>query len=368
MAELTAPTTVLTDTPSQSRRFRSAIRFGGLRIKLVLGFTLVFTLIFGLAYYWFYSFSTASAIQRLAEDLQNTLEGAAALVNGDAVADLIANVPTDGSTYPTDQRYWDHVHFLYTVNKFEPRAFAYTYQAGPGKDQVTWIGSVGAAPQLFETPVGVKLGEVCTNGEGCQLEDNFAALYDGKTVVDSEVYTDNWGSWISGSAPFYDSNGKLVGALGLDFRADYVQQVQTRILDQVAVSFGVTYGALFILVNILSRALTRPIRKFARLAEHVGEGQYDDIDDLDGLKRGIWRDETNALAEIFSEMINKVRQRETDLKRRVNELKIKIDQSKANEQVSEIVGTDFFEHLTTRAGDIRARRRNGDGVVVSDSN
>jgi methyl-accepting chemotaxis protein len=199
------------------------------------------------------------------------------------------------------------------------------------------------------------------------LEDNFAALNDGKTVVDSEVYTDKWGSWISGSAPFYDSNGKLVGAMGLDFRADYVQQVQTRILDQVVVAFAVTYGALFILVFFVARALTQPIRKFARLAQVVGEGDYDDIDDLNGLKRGIWRDETNALAEIFSEMINKVRQRETELKRRVNELKIKIDQSKASEQVREIVDTDFFEHLTARASDIRSRKRNPVSSPVPES-
>lgn len=358
MAEMTVPATTLKPAEPAAKPFRANVRFGGLRVKVVFGFTLVFTIVFGLAFYWFYSFSTASAFQRVADDLRGTLEGAAALIDGDAVADLIKNVPADGASYPEDNRYWDHVHFLYTINKLEPRAFAYTSHAGPDKNQVTWIGSVGAAPELFEEPIGVKLGEVCTDGQGCNLDDNFATLYDEKTVVDSEVYTDNWGSWISGSAPFYDSNGKLVGALGLDFRADYVQEVQTRILDQVVVAFAITYSTLFILVYFVSRALTQPIRKFARIAQHVGEGQYDNLDDLNGLKRGVWRDETNALAEIFGEMVSKVRQRETDLKRRVNELKIKIDQSKASEQVAEIVETDFFEHLTNRASDIRARKRN----------
>lgn len=359
MAEMVAQTNPIYNTKSQSMQSDGRVRLGGLRAKVVLGFTLIFTLVFGIAYYWFYSFATTLAIQRVAEDLQGTLEGAAALIDGDAVADLIQSVPADGTSYPQDQRYWDHVHYLYTINKLEPRAFAYTYRAGPEENQVTYIGSVGAAPELFETPIGVKLGETCTNGDGCNLEDNFAALHDGKTVVDSEVYTDKWGSWISGSAPFYDSKGNLVGAVGLDFRADYVHQVQQSILDQLLISFSLVYGALFILVYFVSRALTKPIREFARLAEHVGEGKYDDIDDLNGLRRGFWRDEINSLAEIFGEMVTKVYQRETELKRRVQELKIKIDQTRAKEQVSEIVDTDFFEHLTSRASDIRSRKQNG---------
>ncbi|MEZ4670604.1 MAG: hypothetical protein R3E39_22085 [Anaerolineae bacterium] len=357
MAEITIQPT-LSSKPAQIPAITNNVRFGGLRFKVIVGFTLVFTLVFGLAYYWFYSFSTTAAVQRVADDLKATLEGAAALVDGDSLAKLIVDVPADGTSYPTDQRYWDHVHFLYMINKLEPRAFAYTFRNGPSKNQVTWIGSVGAAPELFDPPIGVKLGEVCTNGDGCNLDDNFEALNDGKTVVVPDVYTDKWGSWLSGSAPFYDSKGNLVGGLGLDFRADYVQEVQNKILDKVVVAFAITYGALFLLVYFVAGALTNPIRKFARIAQLVGDGQYDNVDDLVGLKRGFWRDETNALAEIFGDMVGKVRHRETELKRRVNELKIKIDQSKASEQVREIVDTDFFEHLTNRAGDIRARRRN----------
>ncbi len=366
MAQMAAQSTTLTNPQAQSKQLDNHVRLGGLRVKVVLGFTLVFTLVFGIAYYWFYSFATTLAIQRVAEDLQGTLEGAVALIDGDSVADLIQNVPADGVSYPEDQRYWDHVHFLYTVNRLEPRAFAYTYHGGPDENQVTYIGSVGAAPELFETPIGVKLGETCTDGDGCNLDDNFAALNEGQTVVHSEVYTDKWGSWITGSAPFFDSKGNLVGALGLDFRADYVLQVQTSILDRVVISFTIAYTVLFILVYFVSRALTQPIRKFARVAQHVGEGQYNDIDDLHDLKRGVWRDEINSLAEIFGEMVTKVYQRETELKRRVNELKIKIDQSKASEQVREIVATDFFEHLTSRAGDIRARKRNRVDPTVTD--
>lgn len=37
---------------------------------------------------------------------------------------------------------------------------------------------------------------------------------------DEEPYTDPWGTFVSGYAPFYDSAGKMVGAVGVDWRAE----------------------------------------------------------------------------------------------------------------------------------------------------
>jgi len=42
------------------------------------------------------------------------------------------------------------------------------------------------------------------------------ALTERKPTVDSEPYTDAWGTFYSAYAPFYDSNGSFVGTLGMD--------------------------------------------------------------------------------------------------------------------------------------------------------
>ena len=60
-------------------------RFVSLRIKLLVGFTLLFSGVFAGAYYWFYTYATTSAVQRVQADLLDTLHGAAAGVNGDAL-------------------------------------------------------------------------------------------------------------------------------------------------------------------------------------------------------------------------------------------------------------------------------------------
>jgi hypothetical protein len=52
-------------------------------------------------------------------------------------------------------------------------------------------------------------------------------------------------------------------------------------------------------------------------------------------------------------MVGKVAQREQKLKQQVAELQIMIDESKRQEQVQEIVDTDFFRDLQAKARTMR---------------
>lgn len=49
--------------------------------------------------------------------------------------------------------------------------------------------------------------------------------------------------------------------------------------------------------------------------------------------------------------------REQSLRREINQLRIEIDEAKRTKAVDEIVTTDFFQHISTRAADLRQRRR-----------
>jgi DNA-binding protein H-NS len=66
-------------------------------------------------------------------------------------------------------------------------------------------------------------------------------------------------------------------------------------------------------------------------------------------------DEISTLAEVFALMVSKVKQREESLKQQVTELKIEIDEVKRKKQVSEIVDSDFFHDLQTKARRLRSR-------------
>jgi hypothetical protein len=54
-------------------------------------------------------------------------------------------------------------------------------------------------------------------------------------------------------------------------------------------------------------------------------------------------------------MVSKVCEREATLKRQVEELQITVDVARREKAVADIVNTDYFDRLKTRAQELRAR-------------
>ena len=329
------------------QRTERGSRFISLQVKLLVGFTLLFTAVFAVAFYWFYNFASGMALQRIQEDLTDTLMAAAEGVDAERFVALAKEGVPRQDGYTDDPRYWEHVNWLVTVNKIEPRAQVYTYVRGKEKNQVLFVGSIGA---VADPPWGVKFLEPYTS------TGSLIRGLDGTTYRSNfKPYEDKWGRWVSGYTPIKSKQGELVGGLGIDFRADYVYEVQQAIRDRVWIAFGITYATLFILVFLVSRTLTRPIVALTRTAERIGEGDYEQ--DLSYLTKGRFSDEIGTLARVFSIMVGKVYQREQKLIRQVEELKIEIDEVKRKKQVSEIVESDFFQDLRAKAREMRDRGR-----------
>ncbi|UCD99962.1 MAG: cyclic nucleotide-binding domain-containing protein [Chloroflexota bacterium] len=64
-------------------------------------------------------------------------------------------------------------------------------------------------------------------------------------------------------------------------------------------------------------------------------------------------DELGQLARVFQDMVREVYAREKRLKQQVQELRIELDESRQQEQVEEITGTEYFQRLRKEAGDLR---------------
>jgi hypothetical protein len=322
-------------------------RFVSLRVKLLVGFTLLFSIVFAVAFYWFWQFATDMAMGRIQEDMVDTLNGAIAGVDGDEFIALYREAEPREDGLTDDSRYWRHLDWLSNVHKIEPRAYPYTYVRGEGPKEIYFVGDILV---VTDPDRAAAFGEPYTA---------VGPIYQGLTelTLKMEPYTDKWGSWVSAYAPIKDAKGEKVGGLGVDFRADYVFQVQQAIRNQVWIAFAITYTTLFVLVFLISGALTRPIISLTGAAERIGEGDYEQ--DLSHLRTGRFPDEIGTLAEVFEIMVGKVYQREQTLRRQVEELRIEIDEVKRRKQVEEIVETDFFQDLRAKARSMRSRSRRG---------
>jgi hypothetical protein len=358
--------------------------FLSLRWKLLISFTVVFTIIFAIAFYWFYGFATRQANARIQADLLDTLQGGADNIDAESLVSvaqdgvpneageawLAASVADENETsdapelfeyalanfgdpnhFSDDSRYLELMDQLQQIHDIEPRAWPYLYVKGPEEGQITYIADLWsrydpskAVPFQF-----TKSSRRSING----LNELTLRLDENDQFV---PYTDDWGQWVSAYRPVLNASGASAGAIGIDFEASYVYEVQRGIRDRVWIAFGITYVSIFVVVFLLARTLTRPIQSLTESAERLGEGDYSqDITRVHS--GGITRDEIVTLADVFAIMASKVYKREQTLRKQVEALKIEIDESKRSKQVSEIAETDFFRDLQSKARGMRKRAK-----------
>lgn len=359
--------------------------FFSLRWKLLVGFTLLFSIVFALAFYWFYTFATQQALTRIRADLLETLQGASTMIDGDTLISLsrdgqpnaagqawlaVANAEEEETAdaqslrdaalrdfgqglpggFSDDPRYQLLMDQLQLIHDIEPRAWPYLYVEAPGERQITYIADLAARydPSKSVPFLLTRASRRSFNG----LNELTLRLDDRDQFT---TYSDEWGDWISAYRPVQNSAGQNAGAIGLDFEADYVQDVQDAIRDRVLMAFVLTYAGLFLLVFLVSRSLTRPIQKLTFSAERLGEGDYSQ-DMAKYQPSGLLRDEIVRLADVFAMMAAKVYQREQNLRKQVEALRIEIDETKKQKQISEIADTDFFRELQNKAQHMRKRR------------
>jgi len=319
-----------------------------IRLKMLILFTLLFSIVFAAAFYWFYTFSTQLALDNLYENLLAAAHTAAGGIDGDMHQDLYLNPDYDDSQeWPNgmeDERFWEMATWLHLIHQSNPRAFVYTYLSHePGV--VEFIVSMGA---VMDPVAGAPFRAPYEPGPESVI---LAGL--NEETLSTSVVQDDWGAWVSGFVPIYNSEDEVVAALGVDYQANDIIELQNRIKVAAIPAFIITFVVLLVSVVLISNSIAAPIRSLSNVAERIGEGQYD----LAEAGKSRTRDEVSTLTEVFNLMVDKVRVREEKLKKQVADLQIIIDRSKQKEQVEAITDTEFFQELQQKATDMRARHK-----------
>jgi len=324
--------------------------FLSIRAKILIPLTLVFTIVFGGAFYWFYNFSTQLVLNNVYTDMMAAARTAALGIDGDVHRALYEDPEYDEEIgWPegmTDERYWEIAEWLALVRRANPRAFPYTY-VSPEPGVVEFVVSAGA---VEDPPAGAPFRyryepqppSLILQG----LEDE---------TLSTNIVQDEYGTWVSGFVPIRDSSGQIVAAVGVDFQADEVIALQNRIKRYALPVLVISYGLLLGSVLLVSNGVTAPIRSLTNVARRIGEGQYETV----VARIGFFYDEVATLTQIFNIMVGKVREREERLKEQVVKLRLEIDEAKRRKQVRQITDSEFFRELQEKARTMRAQRKGG---------
>jgi signal transduction histidine kinase len=290
------------------------VKFVSLRVKLLIGFSILFSIVFAGAFYWFYNFATIKIMTRLRSDMQSTLVGAANGVDVEELMALYAEGKANAAGFSDDPRYRKQLAWFEVVHSIEPRVWLYSCVVADSNSNRR-IGQSAVKSGQLELIYLVDLWASYDPSKAARFLQSdipgteFRQVLEKQALVESpKIYSDRWGTWLSAFIPLHDKNGKIVAILGLDIQADYVAQVQQQIRDRVLISFIVTYTVLFALIYVLSGILTHQLSEVAKSAKRIGSGDYGL--DLSHLTQDYFPDELTALANVFESMVESIRTRE----------------------------------------------------------
>lgn len=332
----------------------------GMRWKLLIAFAGAFTIIYLVIAVWVFNYTSGSAYNRLTSQLAATATGGAQTINPEIFERLVTTVepvPDPGNPmglgYPDSALYRDVALDLYRIMQVVNEAQPYSYFRNPDDGQLYFAASSGyyTEPRIG-VPFGVPVADVVPLLAYSLMEQGLTGL------TEQGAYEDEYGSWISAYAPIADEEGRVVGAIGIDYPLSYVDAVEDEVRRNLALILGVTYVILLALVVGISGAVVRPLRRLTAASRRIADGEYEL--DLRPVVRTRFPDEMAELANSFAQMAAKVAARERSLAREVKRLRVEIDEVKREAAVKEITESDFFSDLTSKAADMRRRMREGD--------
>lgn len=106
----------------------------------------------------------------------------------------------------------------------------------------------------------------------------------------------------------------------------------------------------------LSRRIASPILKVTHAAQAMEKGELGE-EEIASLSQNKGEDEVASLSRVFASMATQVKARENRLRRRVEELRIKIDQSNKAKEVARITESDYFQSLQETAEKMREKSK-----------
>lgn len=108
------------------------------------------------------------------------------------------------------------------------------------------------------------------------------------------------------------------------------------------------------------RFATTYIQKAIEWSKQIAEGDYSFLEQSPPLQYPSPnlsdQDKAGQLISAFFQMVRDVKQREDDLKQRLEKLTFEIDQSRRKKEVEEIIGSEFYAKLKERAKELRSQR------------
>lgn len=258
--------------------------------KLTIGFLLVGLLTLTITAGSMFWISRSNLRAQIREQLKNYISLASLQMNSSTISGLIQSNDMTAETYQVI------LNQLRAMVKESP---------GVANVYIMYRNSSGNIAFLFDADLDnpAQAGEVYSN-PGPALAANFDRS--ASAFTEADLYTDAWGTWLSGYAPIKDQAGRMVAIIGVDLSAQAVQDIETSAMRSLLLACLVSAGLMAIFTYFVSRYFLSPLPHLTRYAGLLAHGQIPSQaeDQKQIMKIQDQQDEIGAFGREFNNLIN----------------------------------------------------------------
>ncbi|NKE08089.1 HAMP domain-containing protein [Bacillus selenatarsenatis] len=123
-----------------------------------------------------------------------------------------------------------------------------------------------------------------------------------KIITSTDIFTDQYGSWITAFAPITDNSGNVVAILGIDAKASIIKENQMEILMLLLLELAAILAAVYVILNWGLKKVMKPVDDLFFGIKEISSGNF-------SVKLPVHdQSELSLLSENFNEMAYKLSQ------------------------------------------------------------
>lgn len=282
-----------------------------LRFRLAIGFAVVGILASAIAMFLSYTQSRNTLFREKQDKLTAIVANAALQIDGDQHA--LLNSPTDMESDAYRQLQQKgfaiaatdaEILYVYTMRKDETGAIYFVLDAGH---------EPGGTPQEYQPS---EIGLVYEDPSSL-LADNFDTM--SGPLVEPDFYTDEFGTYLTAYAPFYRSDGRLEGIVGVDILAQDIVAQEAAFVQTLLLLFAFSAAGAAVLGWLAGGLIASPVLRLSEAAMKIR-----DVSEKIEIKTDIR--EVNQLSDNFNKMLDTLRANEERLQEQTSRLDVQNEQ------------------------------------------
>jgi GAF domain-containing protein/HAMP domain-containing protein len=312
-----------------------------LRFRLAIGFAVIGILASAVATSLSFIQSRNNLFTEKQDKLSAIAANAALQIDGDKHALLNTAADMESDAYQELQQKGfaiaatdAEILYFYTMRKDEADTISFVLDAGH---------EPGEMPQVYEPS---EIGLVYEDPSDLLL-NNFDSM--NGPMVEPDFYTDEFGTYLTAYAPFYRSDGRLEGVVGIDILAQDIVAQQAEFIQTFLLLFALSAAGSAVLGWLAGNAIAKPVLSLSETATNI-QDTSGKLETKSGIR------EVNLLADNFNKMLDTLRANEE----RLQEQTARLDSQ--NEQLQ-----NSLRQLNKRANQFKAISQAVRGTISNES-